>query len=524
MASNILNVLENVEKGRQNCIKNAKLANLPATDNMDIFNIGNLFLDQNNTEFIDPNTTWVRPSNWWDTKSILENAQDIEQDGVTYHPTYIILLSNTTATTQINKTDTTYIATQGDAYVFSDEPDTLYVGDQTHTWDVSKDKPCSDGYGTRYVIVYMVDIVLKSTIAISEDINILEIILGEINISNMSIGFITTGNNKFMVNFELTSKTISTILQIKNTSCFSTMPSLKRLSLPNTTKLMCDAGGTICHNCQSLIEINIPNVIEIRGGVFSYIVDGCPNLKTINMPNLETLITNNTYLYGFICNCKGLKTINLPKLKSISTQNTANIFCTNYSLENLILPNLAEININGSNKADTKFGNSNYSLHNIDLSSLKTINYVDFLKDCNNLKIVNLPMVNTIQCTTVLCDAYSLNYLNIPQLTTFIVNSCGEHAYSLYNFKFYNMLSAFRVTNLFKNASSIKYIELITNWNWSLNVANTDLTHECIIDMFNKLKDLTGENSLTLTIGATNLAKVTDEEKLIATNKNWILA
>ena len=52
MASNILNVLENVEKGRQNCIKNAKLANLPATDDMDIFNIGNLFLEQNNTEFI----------------------------------------------------------------------------------------------------------------------------------------------------------------------------------------------------------------------------------------------------------------------------------------------------------------------------------------------------------------------------------------------------------------------------------------------------------------------------------------
>ena len=84
MASNILNVLENVEKGRQNCIKNAKLANLPATDNMDIFNIGNLFLEQNNTEFVEEEGPWVRPSDWWDTKSILENAQNIEQDGVVY--------------------------------------------------------------------------------------------------------------------------------------------------------------------------------------------------------------------------------------------------------------------------------------------------------------------------------------------------------------------------------------------------------------------------------------------------------
>ena len=88
MASNILNVLENVEKGRQNCIKNAKLANLPATDDMDIFNIGNLFLEQNNTEFINPNNPesgggWQRPNDWWDTETILKNAQDIEQDGVT---------------------------------------------------------------------------------------------------------------------------------------------------------------------------------------------------------------------------------------------------------------------------------------------------------------------------------------------------------------------------------------------------------------------------------------------------------
>ena len=216
------------------------------------------------------------------------------------------------------------------------------------------------GYKTRYVIVYMTDIVLKSSIAISKDINILEIILGEINISDMSKLFITTGDNKFMVNFELTSKTISTILQIKGT-CFSSMPSLKRLSLPNATKLMCDASGVICRNCMSLIEINIPDVIEIRGGVFSYIVDGCPNLKTINMPNLETLITTNSYLYGFICNCRGLKTINLPKLKSISTQNTASIFCGNYSLENLILPNFVSLLLEPFIFISVKFGRIRFS-------------------------------------------------------------------------------------------------------------------------------------------------------------------
>lgn len=39
----------------------------------------------------------------------------------------------------------------------------------------------------------------------------------------------------------------------------------------------------------------------------------------------------------------------------------------------------------------------------------------------------------------------------------------------------------------------------------------------------NALKDLTGETSKTLSLGTTNLDKLTDEQKAIATAKNWIL-
>ena len=45
-----------------------------------------------------------------------------------------------------------------------------------------------------------------------------------------------------------------------------------------------------------------------------------------------------------------------------------------------------------------------------------------------------------------------------------------------------------------------------------------------MIAMFNSLKDLTGDTAKTLTLGSTNLAKLTDEQKAIATNKNWTLA
>ena len=52
----------------------------------------------------------------------------------------------------------------------------------------------------------------------------------------------------------------------------------------------------------------------------------------------------------------------------------------------------------------------------------------------------------------------------------------------------------------------------------------TNITVDSMVAMFNSLKDLTSETAKTLTLGSTNLAKLTDEQKAIATNKNWTLA
>ena len=325
MASNILNVLENVEKGRQNCIKNAKLANLPATDDMDIF------INPNNPEV---GGGWQRPNDWWDTEDIIRNAQDIEQDGVTYHPTYIMLLPNTDISTTMSKTASGN-ASQGDAFVFSDEPDTLYVGNQTHTWDVSKDKPCSLGYSTRYVIVYMINAELNANIDFKTDVKVMEMIVDKLTVPTSSSKQIIIQSNKYILNFKCTENT---------------------------------------------------NMTTISSSTFS--------------------------------SCYSLTSINLPALTTISS-------------------------------------------------------------------------------------------------STF--SSCS----SLVSFLFYNTFTSLLQPQQFTGCVNLKDLQLVSNWRWSLNVKDTDLTHECIIDMFNKLKDLTGEDSLTLTIGATNLAKVTDEELQIPNSKNW---
>ena len=53
---------------------------------------------------------------------------------------------------------------------------------------------------------------------------------------------------------------------------------------------------------------------------------------------------------------------------------------------------------------------------------------------------------------------------------------------------------------------------------------STKYSHDTILSWLNALADRTGDTAGTLTIGSTNLAKLTAEEIAIATNKNWNLA
>ena len=77
----------------------------------------------------------------------------------------------------------------------------------------------------------------------------------------------------------------------------------------------------------------------------------------------------------------------------------------------------------------------------------------------------------------------------------------------------------------FYNCTALEDVQLGQDWNMSLrlNVSN-NLTVDSMVAMFNSLKNLTGETAKTLTLGSTNLAKLTAEQKAIATNKNWTLA
>ena len=75
---------------------------------------------------------------------------------------------------------------------------------------------------------------------------------------------------------------------------------------------------------------------------------------------------------------------------------------------------------------------------------------------------------------------------------------------------------------MFDYCSSLEQIHMINiNANLRIN-SSTKFTREALLEIIGNLKAQTS-GTKTLTMGATNLAKLTDEDKAIATNKGWTL-
>ena len=82
------------------------------------------------------------------------------------------------------------------------------------------------------------------------------------------------------------------------------------------------------------------------------------------------------------------------------------------------------------------------------------------------------------------------------------------------------------MVNMFYNCIDLKNLGGFKNLKVPLNLSSCVLlTHESLMNVINNLYDLTanGLNEKTLSIGSTNIAKLTADEIAIATNKGWTI-
>ena len=121
--------------------------------------------------------------------------------------------------------------------------------------------------------------------------------------------------------------------------------------------------------------------------------------------------------------------------------------------------------------------------------------------------------------------SYCDNLTTIPQLNTSKVTSIDAIFYNCSKLTTIPALDVSKVkyaTNSFNNCSNLKSI-LMTGMKVSFDIsASTKFERADLLIILNNLATVT--STKTLTMGSRNLAKLTDEDKAIATNKGWTLA
>ena len=338
---------------------------------------------------------WQRPSDWWDTKNILDNAQEISG----LYPIFIVLYDDTQDTSGFH-TNTTP-KSSADAYLTSDGV-WYNTKDFTHTWDKTKDRECSEGYKTRYIIAYASDKTAVSYVS-GNTTNVLEVIFNDVTISGIAVN-----GNSSLKNFDFYKGSFPIF---STSSAFNDCYSLKRVSLPSIVTL---TGTNIFNTCPNLEEIDLPDLVDSTS---SKLFGTLPSLKKLNIPKLESLRSVISGLYN-------LKKLSMPSFTT--STNTGGSFLNLYSLEEFVFP---------------------------------------------------------------------------PTFTTFDSGYSFSGCYNLRKVVFYQ---GFKLNNI--------------------SFRESPLYHDTMVDMFNKLADVTGESTTyTLSLGGTNLAKLTSAEQAIATNKGWTL-
>ena len=160
----------------------------------------------------------------------------------------------------------------------------------------------------------------------------------------------------------------------------------------------------------------------------------------------------------------------------------------------------------------------------IDTSSVTDMS--NMFRNCTSL--TTIPQINTSSVTIMAGMFYNCTSLTtIPQIDTSSVtnmNGMFRSCTSLTTIPQINTSSVESMAGMFQICSSLTDLGGFIGLKCNLDLSPCRaITHDSIMNVINKAADVT-ESPATLQLGRTNLAKITDEEKSIATNKGWTLA
>ena len=244
--------------------------------------------------------------------------------------------------------------------------------------------------------------------------------------------------------------------------------------------------------------------VRTNGGNYAYLFAYC-NAKTLDMSSLDTSnITDMKYMFYY---CNKLTSLDLSNFDTSNVTNMSYMF----GFCNILTLLEGLNNFNTSNITDMSYmfyGCNN--LATLDLSSFDTSNVANMANMfyyCNNLTSIDVSSFDTSKVTNI----------------SYIFQNCNKLAsLDLSNWDISNVTASYAISNAF-NCPALTDFKAPKNINVAVDFSKcTNLTHDSLMSIINNLTTKTSTTKLTL--GTTNLAKLTDEEKAIATSKNWTLA
>ena len=162
------------------------------------------------------------------------------------------------------------------------------------------------------------------------------------------------------------------------------------------------------------------------------------------------------------------------------------------------------------------------SIPHLDTSNVTTMS--DMVRETG---ITTIPLFNTSKVKKMGAMFYDCHKLTtVPKFDT---SNVTDMTYMFVNCSKLTSIPQFdvsKVTNMYymlKGCTSLEQIHMV-NIGTNLDIsASTIFTREALLEVIGNLVTLTS-GSRSLTMGATNIAKLTDEDKAIATNKGSTLA
>ena len=322
----------------------------------------------------------------------------------------------------------------------------------------------------------------------------------------------TSNGTNFTSMFESSGiRTLPAIDVSSGTNFNSMFKSCRRLT--ETGTLDTDSGTnfkSFMNGCSLLAEIKVTSTAE--GTDFSMAWSGAASIVSIP-DNLN--FEKATSMYNTFYGCSSLKTV--PSFRYPECTTFENTFASCGNLETvgvMYTPKVISLNqtFSGCRKLKSSPLRETSTATNWTMTFINTSVMTDYTP---------LDFSSAVNCNQTFLGSgiKTLNYINAPNCTNY--NAIIRNCYSLQTFEGCDM-SGMRASVSLVPTNSITYIGPLTGMRYSVSLSGANnLTHDSLVDIIGSLADVSDGAVQTLTIGSTNLAKLSVSEIAVATAKGW---